>query len=103
MIDKYTGREIVSPADKLWRRPMKVMKEVDLLALQKAIFSMKASTAMAVLAAVGVEGSELKGLELEPTQIQEPQSVSPDHIPNSKARAEDVVGREFCGSPRKYP
>ena len=137
MIDKYTGREIVSPADKLMgkasvfnTKPSKgfmasalrqgslskvrrnnLMQKIlslkltasqteaviaMLLARQnyldavKSALAMQASKAIALLAAVGVEGSELKESEFGLNQIQELRSASQDHIPNSIIRAGDL-------------
>ena len=48
---------------------MKVKKEIDLTALQLAIFGLSATKVKEVLAAVGVEGSELKSLEKAKTKL----------------------------------
>ena len=51
---------------------MKVKKEIDLTALQLAIFGLSATKAKAVLAAVGVQKSDLEG----------PESVQPLELPD---------------------
>ena len=57
---------------------MKVKKEIDLTALQLAIFGLSATKAKAVLAAVGVRKSDLEGLEsVQNLSIELPQ-VYPD-------------------------
>ena len=56
---------------------MKVTKEIDLVALQLAIFGLSATKAKAVLDAVGVQKSDLEGLESVQNQPIEPLCEEP--------------------------